>query len=92
MASEIIATVNTDSIDIKVTVNGVDIPNVTDVNMYSFLNYEGEPTSTVCIGTTAKDDDSGLVTRVYISKAGVTKAAPELDVVTAQVRERITCK
>lgn len=83
--AEIIARIDTETDIITVTVNDVEVPNVTDVDMHCYLNYDNEPTSCVSIGTTFRDNN-GLVERTYISKAGVSTTPPGLKMSKASAK------
>lgn len=74
----IVATINTDEDELSVTVNGSAISDVSDVSMYCCLDYDGDKHSYVSIGSSVKNADTGLVTRTYISKAGVSKDEPKV--------------
>ena len=73
----IVATINTDADTISVTVNGSEVENVCDVTMCKIPDYDNDgDTCYVAIGTSAKDEEAGLVTRTYITRGGVSDKPP----------------
>ncbi len=74
------ATVDTEKDELVVTVDGKKIKDVTDASFYIYTPYDAKDDESCCmvsIGTKTTDDASGLTSRTYISKAGVTKSPPD---------------
>lgn len=78
--AKISITVDTETNEIDVNINGETFIDVTDVSIYKYMDYDGDPDIRCNISSSLKQDGLTKTTTVYASdsNSGITKAQQDI--------------